>query len=99
MLEELERLINFIEQEYMEFSKENIMKLVKEKYNNIKCISSIRGEYKAIHLYFKEDNFSFPWELQIWNKCDESANILSHAKYKQQYVEWEKKNKGGKKKW
>lgn len=67
------------------------------KQDKLKCIKSQRQEYKAIHIYFKEDNFSFPWELQIWNKCDEENNILSHKKYKQEYVKWEQENKGGKK--
>ena len=45
--------------------------------------------YKAIHLYFgNNDNNSFKWELQIWNKSDEMNNILSHDKYKQEYKEW-----------
>ena len=79
------------------FTKNQIMNYIKEKNRNLKCIDSSKGEYKAIHVYFKKDNFSFPWELQIWNKCNEETNIISHEKYKQDYAKWEQENKGGKK--
>lgn len=82
-----------------ELKKEQVMNFIEKKYNKIKCIDSSKGEYKAIHIYFKENNFSFPWELQIWNKSDEKANIISHEKYKQDYVKWEKTNKRGSKAW
>ena len=80
-----------------ELSKEQVLLLLNEKFKNLKCIDSSKEEYKAIHIYFRENNFSFPWELQIWNKCDEMSNIISHEKYKQDYVKWERKNKGGSK--
>jgi hypothetical protein len=57
----------------------------------------LRNKYIATHVYFKKDNFSFPWELQIWNKKDEEENILSHKMYKQHYIKWENNNKGGEK--
>ena len=66
MLEELEKLINFIQE-----------------------------EYRATHIYFKQDNYNFQWELQVWNKNNELNNIKSHNKYKQDYVKWEEENKGG----
>ena len=65
------------------------------KYPNLKVIDSSKGEYKATHIYFRDGNYNFQWELQIWNKCDEATNIESHRKYKQEYVKWEKSNKGG----
>lgn len=74
-----------------------ILKLVNTKYNNLKCIYSLRNDYKATHIYFKKDNYAFQWELQVWNKIDEANNIISHEKYKQDYVRWENENKGGKK--
>lgn len=77
--------------------KNQISELVKSKFKNIKCIDSSKQNYKATHIYFKEDNFNFQWELQIWNKKDEVNNINSHEKYKQDYVKWEKENKGGNK--
>lgn len=72
-----------------------IIDFIRKKYKNLKCIDSSKKEYKATHIYFKQDNFNFQWELQIWNKEDENNNINSHEKYKQDYVKWEKENKGG----
>lgn len=74
---------------------EQIKEFINQKYNKLKCIYSLRQEYKATHIYFKQDNFNFQWELQVWNKEDEINNINSHEKYKQDYVKWEKENKGG----
>ena len=75
---------------------DEIKEYVENNYKNIKVIHSLRGDYKATHLYFKEDNFSFQWELQIWNKEDEECNINSHKNYKQDYIKWENESKGGK---
>lgn len=68
-----------------------------EKYNyaKIKCYNASKQDYVATHLYFKKNNYSFQWELQIWNKEYEKSNILSHALYKQDYTKWENENKGG----
>lgn len=74
---------------------EQIMQLINTKYKNLKCIDSSKKEYRAIHVYFKKDNFTFQWELQVWNKVDEINNIRSHEKYKQDYVRWENESKGG----
>ena len=74
---------------------EQIMQLINTKYKNLKCIDSSKKEYRAIHVYFKKDNFTFQWELQVWNKVDEINNIRAHEKYKQDYVRWENENKGG----
>lgn len=78
-----------------DISNNEIADLIKLKYSNLKCINSSKGKYKATHIYFKKDNFSFQWELQVWNKVDEINNIDSHEKYKQDYVRWENENKGG----
>ncbi len=61
-----------------------------------RCIDSSKHNYKATHLYFRLNNFSFPWGLQIWNKVDATNNLLSHKEYKQDYVvwEWEENTKG-----
>lgn len=64
-------------------------------HGRYKCIDSSKFNYKAVHLYFKENNQSFPWELQIWNKCDADSNFASHKKYKQEYTTWEKESKEG----
>lgn len=61
----------------------------------IKCNDVVRNEYKAIHIYFMRDRYTFPWELQIWTKNRENSNMESHAKYKQEYTKWERENKGG----
>ena len=74
---------------------EQIKQLVKLKFKHLKCIDSSKQDYKATHIYFRQDNFNFQWELQIWNKEDEMNNINSHEKYKQDYIKWEKENKGG----
>lgn len=78
---------------------DEIVNFIKEKNKKLKCIDSSKKDYKATHIYFKQDNFNFQWELQIWNKEDETNNINSHEKYKQDYVKWEKENKGGENKW
>lgn len=78
-----------------ELNNNEIVNLVNNKNNKLKCIdSSKESGYKATHIYFKKDNFSFQWELQVWNKIDEKNNINSHEQYKQDYVKWEKENKG-----
>ena len=76
-----------------ELSFDKIVKLINNKYSNLKCIDSSKNEYKATHIYFKKDNFTFQWELQVWNKTDEIRNINSHEKYKQDYIKWENENK------
>lgn len=76
---------------------DEVLELINTKYNNLKCIDSTKNDYKATHIYFKKDNYAFQWELQVWNKIDEVNNIISHEKYKQDYVRWENENKGGKK--
>lgn len=47
------------------------------------------GDYKGIHLYFKNgNNRFFPWELQIWDPEQSRLNELSHKEHKQkrQYI-------------
>ena len=62
----------------------------------LKCIDSSKDVgYIATHIYFKKDNYSFPWELQIWDKTHENSNIMLHEQYKQDYIKWEEENKGG----
>lgn len=86
--------VRFISKENLTY--EQISEYISNKFSDLKCINAIRQDYKAIHIYFKKDNFSFPWELQIWNEENELSNIEAHEKYKQDYVRWEKENKGGK---
>lgn len=75
---------------------EEIRAFIKGTYRGkYKCIDSSKFEYKAVHLYFKENNQSFPWELQIWNRRDADSNFASHKKYKQGYTTWEKERQEG----
>lgn len=76
-----------------EFTYDEIKKFIQDTYHDkYKCIDSSKGDYKATHIYFKEGNLAFQWELQIWNACDARNNLVSHKKYKQGYTEWENKN-------
>lgn len=54
-----------------------------------KVIKSTKQRYNAIHIYISKDNYTFPWELQIWLKKDSKSNKKSHRKHKQQYTTWE----------
>lgn len=80
-----------------DINQKDLQKFVKDKFKEIKCVDSSKdlGGYKATHIYFLEDNYSFPWELQVWNKIDEANNLESHKKYKQDYIKWEAQNMGG----
>lgn len=60
-----------------------------------RCRDAPNGSYRATHLCFKADNYSFPWELQIWDIFDEKSNEESHSKYKQEYTSWEKESQEG----
>ena len=63
---------------------------ISNNFKELKCITANRGDYKATHIYFgNDDNTKFQWELQIWNKKDEHKNLISHEKYKQKYTKWE----------
>lgn len=68
---------------------EKIQKYIKEKFPQLKCIDASKNGYIATHVYFKRDNFSFLWELQIWRNKDKDNNLVSHKQYKQDYVKWE----------
>ena len=74
---------------------EEIRKHIIEKYPALRCIDSSKNDYTATHVYFRDDNYSFPWELQIWKIRDKDNNIKSHKKYKQDYTGWERQSKGG----
>lgn len=77
-------------------SHDEILNFINETYGGkYKCINSSKLEYKATHIYFKEDNYSFQWELQIWNIKDQESNFESHRKHKQAYTTWEKESKEG----
>lgn len=47
-----------------------------------------KPDYKGLHIYFKnKSNFYFPWELQLWDRCDISKNIESHRLNKRNFVD------------
>lgn len=73
---------------------EDIKKNIEIRYEKkLKCMDSSNGNYVATHIYFKNGNESFQWELQIWDKKHEKTNLISHEQYKQNYTKWEKENK------
>lgn len=42
------------------------------------------GQYKGLHIYFKNGNNKFfPWELQVWDINQAEKNESSHKKHKQ----------------
>lgn len=81
---------------YTPVSFEEVHAFIEKAYSGkYRCIDSSKLDYKATHLYFRGENQAFPWELQIWNKCDKESNFASHKKYKQGYTTWEKESKEG----
>lgn len=70
-----------------------IKEFLDNRFDNIICIDSSKGDYRATHIYFKLDNYSFRWELQIWAKEYEIINKESHERYKQDYIEWEEEKR------
>ena len=71
------------------FDYDEIKCEVCRKYPDLKIINADKDSYYATHIYFQENNYVFPWELQIWEKCKEDGNLKSHNAYKQDYVRWE----------
>lgn len=77
-----------------ELDYKSLQSAIKKKYGSkYKCIDSSNGDYSATHIYFKRDNYTFQWELQIWDKNHEKSNYISHKEYKQMYTDWEQSNK------
>ena len=57
-----------------------------EFYLNNWCLRK-SDNYCGLHIAFKHiNNFSFPWELQIWNDQDLQSNIKNHEKLKRGFV-------------
>ena len=72
-------------------SLDNIISYVEKEFPDLKVIDSSKKDYKAIHIYFgKGNNYLFRWKLQIWLEKDEINNLISHHRYKQDYIKWEK---------
>lgn len=71
------------------FSFDQLKDHIENEFTGLKLINSTKNGYIAYHIYFRKSNKVFPWELQIWEKCNERNNIESHHKYKQGYTIWE----------
>lgn len=71
------------------FSFDEIKSAVECRFPDLKVINANKDAYYATHIYFQENNYVFPWELQVWEKCKEKDNLISHNEYKQDYVKWE----------
>lgn len=76
-----------------EYALSAITAYLKDKYPELKVRDSSKDSYKGVHVYFQEDNYTFPWELQVWNREDVENNRISHSKYKQEYTKWEGESK------
>lgn len=35
--------------------------------------------YRAVHLYYTRDNYSYPIEVQLWSRKDKEFNMMAHA--------------------
>ena len=67
--------------------------------HGLKCIDSSKTNpengkliYIATHIYFKNGNMDFPWELQIWFTENAEKNYASHEQHKQRYTKWSNDN-------
>lgn len=78
-----------------DYELDYLLSLINKLYPDLKCTNASKNGYKAIHIYFHNGNFVFPWELQIWLQKDEENNRQSHKLYKQGYTEWEQKHHEG----
>ena len=76
-----------ITNEYFDYN--TIFEFISKHFPDLKCVASIKNGYNATHIYFKTDNYHFQWELQIWSKKYEEANLSSHIKHKEAYAKWE----------
>ena len=66
---------------------ENKLDKWKEKFNLKNWYKKDKDGYKAIHVYFKnQNNVYFPWELQIWDEKDKKQNIQAHRSQKRKFI-------------
>ena len=72
------------------FDFEDLKNFLTNYFPKFKCINKFNyGAYRAIHIYIKQDNTHYLWELQLWHKDDVENNYKSHKKHKEEYTEWE----------
>lgn len=45
---------------------------------NLRAGKQLDDGYRAIHLYFQRDSFSYPIEIQLWCENDYQFNVWSH---------------------
>lgn len=79
-------------------SLEQMIENLKSELTLMKCYNRDKDGYKGTHVYFKNGkNVYFPWELQIWSKCDSETNEISHAEHKSKrgYINWPKQYEEG----
>ncbi len=72
---------------------DEIIGYVNDKHPGLKVLDSSKTEddetiYVATHVYFRESNHRYPWELQIWSVEHSEINYESHRKLKETYVRW-----------
>ncbi len=67
------KILEFVDECLKRNSKYKIFKV--NLYNNHKAKDD---GYRAIHLYFRNNNRCFPIEIQIWNHEDALLNFYTH---------------------
>lgn len=66
---------------------DEVVTCLKNKFPNVRVTNATKSTgYKAIHIYTNPVKGSLPWELQIWQACDEENNTNLHAEYKRGYI-------------
>lgn len=72
---------------------DDIIGYVNDRHPGLKVLDSSKTEddetvYVATHIYFRESNQRYPWELQIWSVERSELNYKSHRERKETYVRW-----------
>lgn len=79
--------IRMITKEALQYPE--IKEKIEHRYKNLKCIDSSKGDYKAIHIYFKKDNYSFHGNYKygikktkgiIWNHIKNINKIIPNGR-------------------
>lgn len=66
---------------------EGLINDIAKEFPNLRVTDATKATgYKAIHIYTNPTKGSLPWELQIWQACDEENNTNLHAVYKRGYI-------------
>ena len=72
---------------------DDIIGYVNDRHPGLKVLDSSKTEddeavYIATHIYFRESNRRYPWELQKWSVEHTETNYESHRERKEAYVRW-----------